>query len=308
MLVFYSIYPMKIAICFWGLTRNLKHTHESIQQHILHVLKSHDIEYKIFMHTYVFYTSYDNPRAAQEGEVDEDGEIKLDFEEYKLLDPDFVQIDNQDKIKYEIDLFKYRSQKDPWDSDYISLDNFLCAMYSKKQLGMMVEKSDIDFDYVLYLRPDIQYLNDFNIDYFSLTTETHVCTPNFHLFPKLNDRLCLLKACNHLQYSQMFDLMYEYSVHRELHSETFQYYVMTQAFKWKIVYIPFHFNRVRANGKILDDARVVIEHEKNKAASQERSKASKTNPNMIVPDKEEMEIRSKKTIKSLFKKKDATMS
>lgn len=169
----------------------------------------------------------------------------------------------------------------------------------------MVEKSDVEFDYVLYLRPDVLYLNDFNIDYFSLTNEHHVCTPNFHLFPKLNDRLCLLKACNHLQYSQMFDLMHEYSLHRELHSENFQYYVMTQAFKWKIIYIPIHFNRVRANGKILDDARFVMEQEKNKAASQERNKTSKPNPKMIVPDKHEIATRSKKTTKSLFKRKDA---
>ena len=302
---------MKVAICFWGLTRSLKHTHESIQKHIFDVLKKQNVEYKIFMHTYVFYTSYHNPRAALEGEVGEEGEegeereeLKLDFEEYKLLAPDYVQIDNQDKIKYEIDLFQYRNQKDPWDSDYVCLDNFLCAMYSKKQLGLMVEKSDVEFDYVLYLRPDVLYLNDFNVDYFSLTNEHHVCTPNFHLFPKLNDRLCLLKACNHLQYSQMFDLMLEYSLHRELHSEIFQYYVMTQAFKWKIMYIPIHFNRVRANGKILDDARTVMEHEKNKAAlKQEKDKGNK--PNMIVPDKQEIATRSKKTTKSLFKRKDA---
>lgn len=295
---------MKVAICFWGLTRSLKYTHESIQKHIFDVLKKQDVEYKIFMHTYVFYTSYHNPRAALEGEVGEEGEegeereeLKLDFEEYKLLAPDYVQIDNQDKIKYEIDLFQYRNQKDPWDSDYVCLDNFLCAMYSKKQLGMMVEKSGIEFDYVLYLRPDVLYLNDFNIDYFSLTKEKHVCTPNFHLFPKLNDRLCLLKTCDHLQYSQMFDLMYEYSLRKELHSEIFQYFVMTQMYKWKLFYIPFHFNRVRANGKILDDARLAIE----KAAVHKKE----TNAKTIVPDKGEIETRSKKTTKSLFKRKNA---
>ena len=27
--------------------------------------------------------------------------IKLDFEEYKLLEPDYLKIDNQDKIKME---------------------------------------------------------------------------------------------------------------------------------------------------------------------------------------------------------------
>ena len=47
---------MKVALCFWGLTRSLKYTIYSIQKYILNVLKIHNIEYKIFLHTFVFST------------------------------------------------------------------------------------------------------------------------------------------------------------------------------------------------------------------------------------------------------------
>lgn len=238
---------MKIALCFWGLTRSLKYTINSIKKNILQPLDDGNIEYKIFVHSFSFNSIYNNPRA-------EERNIALDFDEYTLLNPDFVEIEDQDKVKQEIDLHKYRSQPDPWESNYTCLDNFLCAMYSKRQLGIMVNHSNIDFDYIVYLRPDLHYLTPFDVRFFSITTKFNVCTPNFHLFPKLNDRFCILDACNLDKYSGMFNYMYEYSRLYPLHSERFQYYIMTQQFKWSVRYIPIQFNRVRANGKELPDA------------------------------------------------------
>lgn len=232
---------MKVALCFWGLTRSLKHTINSIQEHVLQPLKQAEIEYTIFMHTYTMSTKYHNPRT---GEVN----MNLDFDEYKLLNPDYIQIDDQDDIKSKIQMNKYHSLPDPWESNYICLDNFVCAMYSKKQLGIMVKNSNETFDYIVYLRPDVRYLNNIDIRYFHNTHKNIICTPNFHLFPQLNDRLAILKPCNLKEYSEMFNEMYEYSRVFPLHSERFQYNIITRRFLWKIVYIPFHFNRVRING------------------------------------------------------------
>ena len=76
---------MKIALCFWGLTRSLKYTIKSIREHILNVLqKSNEdtsnepIEYTIFLHTYQFKSTYYNPRAKEVG-------VNLNFNEYKLI-------------------------------------------------------------------------------------------------------------------------------------------------------------------------------------------------------------------------------
>lgn len=237
---------MKIALCFWGLTRSLKYTLYSIKKRILSVFKNNDIEYKIFIHTYKFDSEYINPRA-------EEFNIELDFEEYKLLKPDYIEIEDQDKVKEIIDIYKYRTHPDPWNSDYNSVDNFLCAMYSKKQLGKMVENCEEEFDYIIYLRPDVKYYTYFDIKYFTLVNKYSVCTPNFHLFPKLNDRLCILSKDNLNKYYSLFDKMYEYSLNHSLHSERFQHYIISKIYKWSIRYIPFYFNRVRANGFELKD-------------------------------------------------------
>jgi len=237
---------MKIALCFWGITRSLKYTIDSIKHHILNPLKDADIEYVIFVHTFKFQSEYNNPRAKEFN-------VTLDFDEHTLLNPDFLQIDDQDEFKFQHSIEKYRFLPDPWESDYVCMDNFICAMHSKKQLGAMVKQSNISFDYVMYLRPDVRFYTSIEKRYFNITNESNICIPNFHLFPKLNDRFCIITASNLEQYSLMFNDMYEYSRVFPLHSERFQHYVMTRILHWKIRYIPVHFNRVRADGRELND-------------------------------------------------------
>ena len=70
---------MKVALCFWGLTRSLKYTIDSIKKNILQPLDDGDIEYKIFVHTFSFKSKYHNPRADEHN-------LTLDFDEYTLLD------------------------------------------------------------------------------------------------------------------------------------------------------------------------------------------------------------------------------
>tara|TARA_B100001287_G_scaffold138453_2_gene116594 strand:- start:4966 stop:5787 length:822 start_codon:yes stop_codon:yes gene_type:complete len=263
---------MKVALCFWGLTRSLKHTIHSIKKRILTVLTNKNIEYKIFIHTYHFNGSYINPRA-QEYNID------LDFEEYKLLNPDYVEIEDQDAIKIDLNIFKYRTHSDPWNSGYISVDNFICAMHSKKQLGLMVENCDEKFDFIIYLRPDVKYQTYFDVKYFSLVNKYTICTPNFHLFPKLNDRFCILSYHNLKQYYSLFDKMYEYSLHFPLHSERFQYYIFINQYKWNIKYVSFFFNRVRANGLELNDIKKV---DKQKKTKKNRNTPIKPDQNKVI--------------------------
>jgi len=239
---------MKVALCFWGLTRSLKFTIDSIREYILKPLDDNNIEYAIFMHTFSMSSKYYNPRAGEEN-------IQLDFDEHHLLSPDFFKMEDQDAIKEQIQIKKYRTLPDPWNTNYICLDNFICAMYSKKQLGIMVKESNIHFDYIVYLRPDVRYITPLDQRYFHVTHQNTICTPNFHLFPKLNDRLAIITSSNLKTYSEMFDEMYEYSRLYPLHSERFQHNIITRRFRWNVQYIPIHFNRVRADGREEPDTR-----------------------------------------------------
>ena len=243
---------MKIALAFWGLSRSLRYTLNSIHKHIFDVLKANNIEYKTFVHTYSLHAPFSNRRTGE-------NEIFLNNEEYKLLNPDYSQIDDQDTIKTWLNLHNYYSQPDPWGTHYNSVNNFILAMYSKKILGEMICKSNEGFDYVLFLRPDVLYLNDFKTEWFNLVTETQVCAPDFqHWEHNFNDRFCMSTQKNAILYSTIFNFLLEYSVNKMLHSETIQRDYITKHFNLTIAFIPFRFNRVRANGYISEDTSAPI--------------------------------------------------
>ena len=122
---------MKIALAFWGLTRSLKYTIESINEKILNILKKHNIEYKIFMHTWTVNSVYNNTRSKE-------ANIKLDNEEYKLLSPDYIEIHDQDEFKKNVKFNAFRTHKDPWNTKYETVDNFICAMFSKSRCTQLI--------------------------------------------------------------------------------------------------------------------------------------------------------------------------
>ena len=239
---------MKVALCFWGLTRSLKYTLQSIQDQIIGPLKKAGIEYKIFLHTFSFRSEYHNPRAHETG-------IKLNFQEYKLLEPDYFMIEDQDEVKKRLNLEQYRTKEDPWSNGYSSLDNFICAMYSKKQIGVMIQKSGQVFDNFIFLRPDVLFLNPLSTHYLLTVRDNKVYCPHFHLFPDFNDRFFICSREHVYTYTQLFDDMLTFSRHAPLHSERFQYAMLTQKYQLIVVYMDIHFNRIRANGKTMIDYR-----------------------------------------------------
>jgi hypothetical protein len=232
---------MKVALAFWGLTRSLKYTIKSIKERVFNILNSNKIEYDIYIHTYFVNDKFNNTRTKENN-------ILLDNLEYKLLNPKYVKIDDLNNTKEIINLLQYRTHPDPWGTKYNSVDNFICAMYSKMEVTKLIENNKIKYDYIIFLRPDVKYLNNFDIKFLKLTNEKNVCIPNFHLFSNFNDRFFIGVPKNAFIYGKLFEKLLEYSKKKSLHSETFNYYYIKEVNKLNINYIKFFFNRIRANG------------------------------------------------------------
>ena len=251
---------MKVALCFYGITRSLKYTIESIKLKIFDVFDDNDIEYDIFMHTYELPSEYYNKRSFEKTN-------NYDNDEYKLLNPKYLQIDNQEKVKQEIDLMKYRTHPDPWKSNYKTVDNFILAQYSKSQVVKLVENSNNIYDYVIYLRPDVLYLNKFDINFFKRVNSSTVCNPCFGRWGKFkfNDRFLLSDMNNYKIFGDVFPDLYEISKLEPLHSET----IIGRRFKQKKVHVcPIHFffARMRCNGRLFPYDKNSLRHiiDKNK--------------------------------------------
>jgi hypothetical protein len=236
---------MKIAICFFGITRSLKHTIKSINEKIFDIFKINNIEYDIFIHTYNLIT-YKNIRT---GEVIND----IDNEEYKLLNANYIEIDDQNSIKEKINLLLYRTHKDPWDTNYNSVDNFILGQYSKLRVVQMIEQTKNNYKYILFMRPDCLYLDNFPIKFFDLINDNTIIIPNFDLFGpfKFNDRFCITNMKTYKIYGEVFKQLLKISEKQPLHSETVIGKIMNDN-ALKIIRIKFNFSRTRFNGYCVD--------------------------------------------------------
>lgn len=240
---------MKVALSFFGLTRSLRYTIESIENNILKELNKNNIEYDIFLHTF-FLETYTNTRVKQINRFTESIE-DMDQNEYKLLKPKYLQIDKQDEIKKEINMEQYRTHKDPWNSKYNSVDNFILGQYSKLQIVKMIEKSDNSYDYIIYLRPDVLYLNKFDIKYLKKIKDDCICIPEHNRYGKylFNDRFAITNQNTYKIYGNGFNDLLDISKIQPLHSET----VLGERLcnnNIKFAKIPIKFQRIRANGEI----------------------------------------------------------
>lgn len=240
---------MKIAIGFFGITRSLKYTIKSINNNIFNILKSNNIDYDTYIHSYIL-SSYSNIRSR---ESIEDG-TTVDNEEYKLLNPQYFIQDNQDEIKKKLNLLSYRSHKDIWNSNYNSVDNYILGSYSKYILTGMIEKNINEYDYVLFIRPDCLYLDKLDINFFNLVNDKTIVTPNNHCFGKynINDRFAITNKKTYKIYGEIFNHLLNASKKEPLHSETILGEIVIKNNKIKNLKVRFNFARIRCNGRIED--------------------------------------------------------
>ena len=235
---------MKIAVGFFGITRSLKYTIESIEENIFNVFKENNIEYDIFMHTY-FLKSYQNKRA------NEKKTNEIDNEEYKLLSPKYLTIDDQDEIREKLNLVSYRKRRDPWGTNYQSVDFFILGSYSRYILTNMIENAENNYDYILFVRPDCLYSNKLDLKYFDLINDKRIVIPDFGLtgtkVGNINDRFAITNKCTYKIYGQIFLQLLVLSEKMPLHSEKILGLVLFNN-NISIKNVKFRFARIRYDG------------------------------------------------------------
>lgn len=240
----------KIALLFWGLNKSIHHTIKSIQENLFEIFRKNDYETKIFMHTYETCNLYSNKRSREKDCV-------IHLQDYKVLAPDYFEFDNLEYTKKKLKLQKYRSKGNPWsDKNFQSLDNFILANYSKMRVTDIFLNSPLphEYSYIIYLRPDLLFLNEFPIDKLEKCVENVVLIPNFHLYGKykMNDRLAVCNQSNFKIYGFTFKKLYKHSKKMLLHSETYLGYIFKRN-KILVEYIDFFFNRVRGDARVAED-------------------------------------------------------
>lgn len=195
---------MKVAICYWGMTRSTRFVYESHINKLFNILKSNNVDYDIFMHTW-------KPKNDENLVWKKKYDIPIDYEEYKLLNPDYYKIDNQSDFKESLNFSDYFKQElfDKYGGDthhewrpYLVL-NLLCGLESQKRVYNMVINSKNNYDFIIFMRPDVDVLNDFDIKW--LSTKFDIIMPDYEDFGGCNDRFAIIPFNNAVKYAERID-------------------------------------------------------------------------------------------------------
>lgn len=235
---------MRVALIFWGIARSLRFTIKQIQDNIFSELIKNNIKYDIYFHTYKIDTVYNNKRANEFN-------IKLDENEYKILGADYLDIDDQKEVVNEINFKKY--EKHGFHSSWIieTFHNYILAMYSKMKAYRMMESSKIKYDYVVYLRPDVEYCNRFPVNEMLDLEDNQILVPVFHHMCNINDRFAITRQKYSGVYGLTFENLNRDSQYMQIHSESYLYTILCIKNQMELVYLRnFILKRVRANGLV----------------------------------------------------------
>jgi len=211
----------KVAILFYGLTRSLDRTYESIKANILDELTAKNIEYDIFIHTYKINSPYQNTWAGEDV-------MHYDNEQYKILNAKYVMIDDQDHIVNMHNFEEYYSNLGNWtfnepqpDLTKYLIRNLVIALYSKKQITELFENHKHEYSNVIIMRPDLYIFNKPDLNVFDIVDNTNIAIPDAEWFYGCNDRFCIATPDVACYYGKLYYYLLSYSKERPIISERF---------------------------------------------------------------------------------------
>jgi hypothetical protein len=243
---------MKIAVCFFGITRSLTHTIGSIESNILTPARAHG-DLRVFCHFYN-QSHIASPRTGEHG--------VLDPEEYQLLRPDEVRLEQPDVYLNSDIAIDIRKFGDHYQNNFHSLNNLILQLLSLRNSWELAAPWTPDI--CIFARPDLYYHDDFS-RYISRPGGAEIQLANWgnsfggvrndHLLFGRNDRFSIChepRAMN--AYGSRIEKARAYCSEygHGLHSESFLRYALERD-RIQVSFIPLRASRVRFGGKVHEE-------------------------------------------------------
>lgn len=244
---------LKFCVCFFGVTsRSLDLTYKSINDNILDVISNHNIKIDIYVHNMRVKKIVSDTKNGERNIVVKD---KTKYLQYLKCDNLIYSETNQADFDSNFNWDKTTKYGLYSQYNLNTHKNAIRQLYSVKKVTEMWQTNGESYDYYIYLRPDLLYINKIDIKAI-LGTFMHdntLQTPYWHKWTGFNDRIYM--GCEHeiSINGNRFDYIDEYIEKEKVyHPEKFMKYINSKN-NIKHVDIDLKGKRVRRNKQIVNE-------------------------------------------------------
>ena len=233
---------MRIAVCFFGITRNFsRHTLDSIERYLFAEAAKHDPHFTRFAHF--------NKLTAVTSKRSREASVPIDPEEFKLLNCKVAEQTGQEQVDQEIDLEYIKQFGDNWHDDFGSLKNLLRQFYSLNAVTELLLRNQEAFDVVIYSRVDVRFETPVEIPTIHPRT---LFTPWFDKYHGLNDRFAMGDFETMMTYGRRQSIIRQYceETGKPLGAESYLLWYAKKIGLRTRDLTSLNFSRVRAHGVV----------------------------------------------------------
>lgn len=180
---------MRVHLGFFGITRSLRYTAGSIRDQVVQPARDAGLQPVLYGHFHLPEV-ISNARSGEAGIVPDPGEAAL-------LGLDRCLIEPQRPALVADSLAACRTYPDQFGDGYASVRNLCFQLRSLGRLWSLMASEVGDEDWVLFLRPDLLYLDRFDIPHLVAGMDAggyEMAVPRWHCWGGLNDRFALCNA------------------------------------------------------------------------------------------------------------------
>lgn len=233
---------MRIAVCFFGITRNFsRHTLDSIERNLFAQIARHDPQFRRLAH-FNRLTAVSNWRTGESN-------VLVDPEECRFLNCDVVEQTDQEEVDQKIDFDFIKQFGDNWRDNYGSLKNLLRQLYSLNAVTDLLLREKNGFDFIVFSRADLLFEMPVEIPRVRPRT---LYTAWFDRYHGLNDRFAIGDLETMVAYGRRQSMIRQYCLEtgRPLSAEHYLlWYTRKQRFQTHQLK-SISFSRVRSNGAV----------------------------------------------------------
>lgn len=230
---------MNIAIIFFGAARRIDLTIDSIKRNIYACNEG------LSLYTIGSFTTVERINNPTNGE----NNVALDPHDAFRLQADAYVMVREDERLIASALAAAQRRKDVYDNNWVSIRHVLHQLASlRRAWRLCTEALGIDFDYFLFLRPDLIFLDEIRIADIvaGFQGENNIALPAWASWNGLNDRFALADKTAAQFYANRLDAVEAHTRTNNLHPETLLAHTL-HAGASKLCLLPARARRVRAN-------------------------------------------------------------